>query len=122
MPDPAPVDKITGCLGARRGRSRGGSAGTFSRGAAPCRPNPETPGESRTFTRSGDSGNPVTLHFCASCGSTVYWELQAVPGFLAVAVGAFADPQFPQSWISVYEERRHPWVAIEPTGPIERID
>ena len=79
-------------------------------------------GESRTFTRSSDSGNPVTLHFCATCGSTVCWELQAVPGFLAVAVGAFADPQFPQPWISVFEARRHPWVAIEPTGPIERFD
>lgn len=79
-------------------------------------------GEASVFTRSSDSGNDVTHHFCPNCGSTVYWQLQALPDFVSVAVGAFADPQFPEPWISVYEIRRHPWVRIEPEGPIERLD
>ena len=38
------------------------------------------------------------------------------------AENPFADPQFPEPWISVYELRRHPWVRIGPDGPIERLD
>ncbi len=72
-------------------------------------------GDSTTFQRVGDSGGSVTFHFCASCGATVYWELGGAPGFVAVAVGAFGDPTFPSPRVSVYEARRHEWVAM-PTG------
>ena len=42
-----------------------------------------------------ESGNALTFHFCPTCGSTVYWEGQGFPGFVAVAIGTFADPTFP---------------------------
>ena len=29
------------------------------------------------------------------CGSTVYWEGTGFPGLVAVAIGTFADPDFP---------------------------
>lgn len=79
-------------------------------------------GTASAFTRSSDSGNTVTFHFCPDCGSTLCWELQAAPGLLAVAVGAFADPQFPAPLLSVFESRRHPWVSISPEGLIEHVD
>jgi hypothetical protein len=66
-------------------------------------------GEATQWTRLGDSGEPATFRFCPVCGSTVYWELTGVPGFVAVAVGMFADPGFPPPHVSVYEERQHPW-------------
>jgi len=31
------------------------------------------------------------------------------PGFVTVAMGAFADPSFPPPRFSVYEERQHQW-------------
>ncbi len=68
-------------------------------------------GASKTFTRSADSGNAVTFHFCAECGSTLYWELSGFPDVYAVAVGAFADPSFPAPKVSVYERSRHSWLA-----------
>jgi hypothetical protein len=68
-------------------------------------------GISKTFTRKADSGNRVTFHFCPECGSTVFWELSGFPDVIAVAVGAFADPTFPSPRISVYESRRHSWLA-----------
>ena len=52
-------------------------------------------GRSTQWTRPGDSGKPITFNFCPVCGSTVYWELTAAPGLIAVAVGTFADPKFP---------------------------
>jgi hypothetical protein len=68
-------------------------------------------GSSRTFTRVADSGNTVTFYFCPECGTTVYWELSGFPDVIAVAVGAFADPAFSSPKVSVYEGRRHTWLA-----------
>lgn len=76
-------------------------------------------GDARTYTRVADSGNSVTFHFCPSCGSTVWWELEALPGFVGVAVGAFADPAFPGPTVSIYEARRHTWVEV---SGVEHLD
>ena len=38
------------------------------------------------------------------------------PGLVAVAIGTFADPNFPAPTVSVWEECRHPWVS-PPTDP-----
>jgi hypothetical protein len=35
-----------------------------------------------------------------------------MPGLIAVPVGAFADPSFPPPTVSVWEARRHAWVAL----------
>ena len=61
-------------------------------------------GQSTRYTRLGDSGKPITFHFCPDCGATVYWELANAPGLIAVPVGAFADPNFPPPRHSVYED------------------
>ena len=69
------------------------------------------------FTRRGGDGTSITFHFCPDCGSTVFWHLEAVPGIVAVAVGAFADPDFPAPTRSIYDERKHAWSEI--TVPVE---
>jgi hypothetical protein len=46
-------------------------------------------GEATAWTRTAESGNAVTFHFCPTCGSTVYWEGQGFPGYVAVAIGSF---------------------------------
>jgi hypothetical protein len=68
-------------------------------------------GRASTYKRSSDSGFAVTFHFCADCGSTVFWEPERKPEAIAVAVGSFADPSFPAPTQSVWNERRHPWVT-----------
>lgn len=78
-------------------------------------------GRSTAFSRVGDSGNFATLHFCPVCGSTVYWEPNALPDFISIAVGAFADPHFPAPKVSVYEARRHAW-ALPPGLELEHWD
>lgn len=77
-------------------------------------------GRATQYLRTADSGNRASFSFCPVCGSTVYWEPETLPDFVAVAVGAFADPQFPSPKVSVYEERRHPWTAM-PGLEIEHI-
>ena len=78
-------------------------------------------GRATPFVRLGDSGNPITFRFCPACGSTVYWTLSALPELIAVTVGAFADPGFPAPRVSVYERRRHAWVAM-PETVVEHLE
>ncbi|MBX3187837.1 MAG: GFA family protein [Labilithrix sp.] len=78
-------------------------------------------GRATQFARTGDSGGTITQHFCATCGSTVFWEIDALPGFIAIAVGSFGDPTFPPPTVAVYEARRHPW-AIMPELDVEHLD
>lgn len=77
-------------------------------------------GASTTYTRTAESGNTLTFRFCPKCGSTVYWEGQAFPGFVAVAIGTFADPTFPAPKLSIWENARHGWVAISGDAAMER--
>lgn len=79
-------------------------------------------GRSTHFSRASDSGNSVTFHFCPDCGSTVYWELSAMPDLVAVAVGAFAEPGFPEPRHSVYEAHRHPWSMMPASLVMEHLD
>jgi hypothetical protein len=69
-------------------------------------------GRGTRYVRTADSGKTVTSTFCPDCGSTVYYELELVPGFIGVPVGGFADPGFPPPQVSVYAEHRHPWVGL----------
>ena len=77
-------------------------------------------GASTAYTRTADSGNAITLHFCPTCGSTVYYEMARFPDALGIAVGAFADPTFPAPRVSVYEARKHAWVGLP--DAIEHLD
>jgi hypothetical protein len=72
------------------------------------------------YVRISDEGEERTFHFCPDCGSTVFYELPGMPGMVAVPVGAFADPSFPEPVRSIYESRRHAWVTLP--GGLERED
>ena len=72
----------------------------------------EISGEAREWTQMGETGQSATFRFCPTCGSTVWYTNEAMPGTVAVAVGAFADPTFPPPTVSVWEVRRHTWVHL----------
>ncbi len=69
-------------------------------------------GDSRTFERPSASGYPVLFHFCGRCGANIYWEPQRLPALIGVAVGAFADPDFPPPQQAVWAKDRHSWIAL----------
>jgi hypothetical protein len=72
-------------------------------------------GDTKTFVRAGASGKRVSFHFCPDCGSTVFWEPERAPQLVGVAVGAFADPAFPQPAQSVWTDRKHRWIDLPQT-------
>jgi hypothetical protein len=73
-------------------------------------------GDPREWSHVGESGRSATFRFCATCGGTIAYVIDALPGLTAIPLGAFADPQFPQPAYSVYESRKHAWVAIVGDG------
>lgn len=82
-------------------------------------------GETKAYTRIGDSGGKVIFHFCPHCGGTVYFMLSGVEGCVVVPGGNFAsdDTQTELPWhpkISIYEERACDWVVLN--GIEERYD
>src|ERR1700730_583173 len=61
-------------------------------------------GQATAWRRNAESGNALTFHFCPTCGSTVYWEGDGFPGYVAVAIGTFADSNFPPPTFALWEE------------------
>ena len=98
---------ICHCLACQR---RTGS--TFAQQAKFRRDQVSVSGVSSEYVRVGDEGPGAKFHFCPTCGSTVYYQPQGQEEYLAVPVGAFADPSFPTPTLSVYEERMHSWVGL----------
>lgn len=90
----------------RRTGSVFGAQARFPRAAASVN------GRSTVFFRVGDEGGRATFNFCPDCGATVYYTVDGQDDFIAVPVGAFADPTFPAPTVSVYEERMHSWVRM----------
>lgn len=79
-------------------------------------------GRSSSWSHLADSGNRITFHFCPDCGSDVHYEIDGkFDGLIAIPVGAFADPGFPHPRFSVWEGRKHDWVAILGDG-VEHMD
>ncbi len=104
--DPAKVS-LCHCLACqRRTGAPFGVAAFFGREAVTVE------GRTRRYARPSDSGHEVTFHFCPDCGSTIYWEPHRMPGLIAVASGAFADPSFPPPTQQAYGEHRHTWVGL----------
>jgi hypothetical protein len=54
----------------------------------------------------------IRFHFCPDCGSSVFWEGDRSPTTFGIAVGCFADPEFPAPTSSGWEESMHPWLGL----------
>jgi hypothetical protein len=70
-------------------------------------------GHAAEYVRTGDHGARFRFRFCPVCGSNLFHTEE---GFedrsVSVAVGGFADPDFPPPQASVYDCRRHGWVQL----------
>ena len=74
-------------------------------------------GKATEYVRTGDQGARFRFRFCPVCGTSLFHTEEGYDGSVSVAVGAFADPEFPAPTASVYDCRRHPWVSL-PRGTV----
>ena len=80
-------------------------------------------GNATEFVRTGDHGARFRFRFCPICGSNVFHTEDGHESeWVAVAIGAFADPDFPPPKDSVYDCRRHPWVKLPPEVTVYERD
>lgn len=72
----------------------------------------EFTGDYKEWVHVGDGGKRTTFRFCPTCGGTIAYRNENMPGLTAIPVGTFADPNFLPPEYSVYEGRKHKWIAI----------
>lgn len=69
-------------------------------------------GEFKNFQLAGDSGRKGNINFCSFCGTSVYWEAEVYLACTCIAVGCFADPNFPAPVVSLWNKSKHSWVSF----------
>jgi hypothetical protein len=74
-------------------------------------------GRPRGFTKSADSGNRLTRHFCQDCGSPLYTSSPVHPEFVYVKAESLDDPSFVHPDHQSWTKSRVPWAVIDPDLP-----
>lgn len=77
-------------------------------------------GDRRIWRRGSDAGRWVEQTFCATCGTLVYLEGEALPDAVVISVGCFADMTFAPPAAVFWASRRHPWYCL--TEGVESVD
>jgi hypothetical protein len=57
-------------------------------------------------------------HFCARCGTTLFWFESSLPEPIGVAGGCFADQGLPEPVYSVTDDNPEPWVTLPGTWKV----
>ena len=69
-------------------------------------------GKSIAYAHPGGGGNIARFHFCPTCSDTLFYTNDNAGETVAIPLGAFDDPYSLAPRVSVWEERKHPWVEI----------
>jgi hypothetical protein len=59
-----------------------------------------------------------TRHFCATCGTTLYWFVSTLPKKIGIAGGCFADQNQSEPTYSVANQNRESWVSLPSHWPV----
>ena len=71
----------------------------------------EKNGVTSVYAREGEFG--YRRHFCARCGTTLYWKSFALlPDHTGIAGGCFADNALPPPTMATFEESRCSWLGF----------
>lgn len=66
-------------------------------------------GRTASYDSTADSGNVLTRHFCPTCGGRLFLYVNARPGMIVMAAGAFDDSSWFEPEIVLYTKRRPHW-------------
>lgn len=93
------------------------SGSPFGEGAYWHRSKLTISGDAREYVRDAESGKPFHTFFCPTCGTSLYFFSQRDVDRVGVAVGGFAERDFPAPHRSVFDERKHSWIELPTTIP-----
>jgi hypothetical protein len=107
--------QFVGACHCRECQKRTGSA--FGAGAYFHKEQVRLEGTATTYTRQGHSGRDLRYSFCPTCGTTLYWEIDAWPESCSVVLGSVAlgsldDPTRHTPTYSRREQSSLNWVEL----------
>ena len=70
-------------------------------------------GTLKTFTKNGDSGQPIHRRFCPECGSGILDEAVLMPQVVMLNAGTLDDPSWVKPGAQVYCDSAQAWVRLE---------
>lgn len=74
-------------------------------------------GELHTYTVTGDSGKEVHRRFCPQCGSGIYLECDADPGYIFLKAGTLDDAGWVRPDMHIFTAAKQPWVELGDSLP-----
>ena len=72
-------------------------------------------GSTKTYSRTAESGNTVSIQFCPDCGTSVLWTTEALPHAVGVAGGTFDDTDWLEPQLHVWAKSAQKWITM-PAG------
>lgn len=72
------------------------------------------------YTRTADSGNPIRLRFCPSCGTQLFSNSSARPQFTVVRTGTLDDPSSLPPTANIWSRSAPAWACLDPA--LERVE
>ncbi len=76
-----------------------------------------TKGSPKDFTKTADSGQAVTRHFCGDCGAPLYTSSSLNPVMIYVKAGALDDPSVVKPAYQSWTRSRVSWSKIDDDLP-----
>lgn len=70
-------------------------------------------GETRTWRRTGTSGQWLEQEFCTRCGSVVLMRAEALKEAISVSAGCLEDRDFAAPQLLHWAERKHRWLCLQ---------
>lgn len=69
-------------------------------------------GQTRSWRRTGSSGQWLEQSFCVACGTVVFMRAEALKDALSVSVGCLEDQDFPVPQALHWPDRKHRWLCL----------
>jgi hypothetical protein len=76
-------------------------------------------GKPKEISKTGDSGNKITSHFCGDCGSTLYRDGPSFPGLKILKAGVLDEKNAlgdEKPGIELFSKQRVDWVPEIPNA------
>ena len=67
-----------------------------------------------SYFEDGQLVSIVKQHFCAICGSNMFWYAELLPNTIGIAGGNFNDPDFPVPDTAAWAQSKYKWVQFPP--------
>lgn len=70
-------------------------------------------GTPKIHERTADSGNPITVHFCGDCGTSLFGGSPRRTHITVLFAGALDDPSWVPIQANIWTDSALPWVDLD---------